>query len=126
MPFEKLMEYVAALSVADHALPMGELAGRWGEPVQRVADAITAVRVMDGERTYITVDVPAPERKPCKGFRWIGQSFASCDRCGFPAWEHAGEERIREGASPFGLDNAMEFVPWKSGEAEAIRLKWGR
>jgi hypothetical protein len=55
MPFEKLMEHAATLSEADQALPMGKLAERWGEPVQRVADAICAVRVTDGERTYITI-----------------------------------------------------------------------
>lgn len=58
MPFERLMEEVAALSDEDQQKPMGELAGRWGEPVQRVADAITAVRVLNGERTYITLHAP--------------------------------------------------------------------
>ncbi len=124
MPFERLMEHVAALSDEDEALPMGKLSERWGEPVHRIMDAIDAVRVMNGERTYITFEPePEPERKPCAGFRWIGQSFATCDRCGFPAWEHAGEERLRAGASPFDLD-ALEFVPWKPGAAEAIRRKW--
>jgi hypothetical protein len=122
MPFERLMEHVAALS-KDDEIPMGSLAERWGEPVQRVADAITAVRVMNWERTYVTVQVPAGE--PCRGFRWIGQSFASCDRCGHPAWDHIGEERVRPGAALFAPD-AMEFRAWKPGEAEAIRLKWGR
>lgn len=56
MPFEVLMEHVAALTDEDAALPMGQLAERWGEPVQRIADAVTAVRVLAGERTYVTVD----------------------------------------------------------------------
>lgn len=56
MPFERLMELVAALTEEDAALPMGKLAERWAEPVQRIADAIDAVRVMRGERTYITVN----------------------------------------------------------------------
>jgi hypothetical protein len=60
----------------------------------------------------------------CMGFRWIGQSFACCDGCGRPAWEHAGEMRLRAGATPFGGD--WELRPWKPGEAEAIRRKWGR
>ena len=55
MPFEKLMEYVAALSDEDQQLPMGKLAERWGEPVERISDAINAVRVLNGEHTYITV-----------------------------------------------------------------------
>jgi hypothetical protein len=24
----------------------------------------------------------------CDGFKWIGQSFASCDDCGQPYWDH--------------------------------------
>jgi len=55
MPFEKLMEHVAALDAEDWQLPMGELAARWGEPVPRIMDAVTAMRVLRGERTYISV-----------------------------------------------------------------------
>ena len=54
MPFERLMEEVSALSDEDKARPMGDLADRWGEPANRIADAICALRVMRGERTYIT------------------------------------------------------------------------
>ena len=54
MPFEVLMEHVAALTDEDKELPMGKLAERWGEPASRIADAIDAVRVMRGERTYIS------------------------------------------------------------------------
>ena len=125
MPFEKLMEHVAALGDEDAALPMGKLAERWGEPVQRIADAIDAVRVMNGERTYISIAIPEPEPEPCLGFWWIGQSFASCDNCGRPAWEHEGEMRPREGAGPFS-DDGCEMRPWKAGEAEAIRRRWDR
>jgi hypothetical protein len=53
MPFEQLMEHVTALSGEDWNLPMGELAKRWGEPVERVADAINAVKVLREGRTYI-------------------------------------------------------------------------
>jgi hypothetical protein len=59
MPFERLMEHVAALSDEDEALPLGVLSGRWGEPAARIMDAIDAVRVMRGERTYVTVTEPA-------------------------------------------------------------------
>ena len=55
MPFERLMEEVAALSEEDWNKPMGELARRWGGPVERVADAIDALRVLRGERTYISL-----------------------------------------------------------------------
>lgn len=63
---------------------------------------------------------PAPV--VCEGFQWIGQPFTSCDRCGQPAWEHAGEEVPVEGAGPF--DNRRTVRPWKPGEADAIRAKW--
>lgn len=53
MPFERLMEEVQSLPDADHQLPLGVLSERWGEPVLRIMDAITAVRVLNGERTYI-------------------------------------------------------------------------
>ena len=131
MPFEALMEHVAALSEEDWALPMGKLAERWGEPASRIADAIDAVRVMSGERTYVTLrpepDEPVPEPEPCRGFRWIGQSFAHCDGCGRPAWEHEGMQTLRDGSSPFG-GGGMEWEvrPWEPGEAEAIRRKWDR
>ena len=56
MPFEKLMEHVAAISPEEKELPLGVFAGRWGEPAERITDAISAVRVMRGERTYISLD----------------------------------------------------------------------
>ena len=55
MPFEMLMEHVASLTDEEKALTMGELSKRWGEPVERIADAIDAMRVARGERTYITL-----------------------------------------------------------------------
>jgi hypothetical protein len=61
MPFEKLMEHVAVLGEEDGALTMGELSARWGEPAERIMDAVDAVRVLRGERTYIPVDAgPGP------------------------------------------------------------------
>lgn len=122
MPFEKLMEYVAGLGDEDRTLPMGRLAERWGEPVRRIGDAIDAVRVMNGERTYITVNVPAPEPpKACEGFRWIGQSWASCDGCGRPAWEHEGMAVLKEGSGPFGTGMDWEVRPWAPGHWDAVR-----
>ena len=55
MPFEKLMEHVAAIGPGEKHLPMGAFAERWGEPTERIMDAIDAVRVMRGERTYISL-----------------------------------------------------------------------
>jgi hypothetical protein len=60
----------------------------------------------------------------CRGFRWVGQSFTCCDECGRPAWEHRGEMRLRDGATPFGGDGDWELRPWGPGEADAIRRKW--
>ena len=54
MPFEKLMEHVAAIGPEEKGLPLGVFAERWGEPAERIMDAIDAMRVMRGERTYIT------------------------------------------------------------------------
>ena len=64
MPFERLMEEVAALSDEDAELTLGQLGERWGEPAARIGDAIDAVRVMKGERTYIMLR-PAPDKPVC-------------------------------------------------------------
>ena len=53
MPFEHLMEYVQSLSEDDKLKTMGELARVVGEDASRLSDAVTAVRVLNGERTYI-------------------------------------------------------------------------
>lgn len=55
MPFEKLMEYAAGLREQDRDKSMGELAARVDESAGRLADAVTALRVMSGERTYVSV-----------------------------------------------------------------------
>jgi hypothetical protein len=67
-----------------------------------------------------------PASGDCRGFQWIGQSFATCDRCGKPAWKHEGVQRLREGATLASLsdDSIWEVVPWKPGEADAIKRKW--
>lgn len=60
IPFEKLMEAVAALPEADPQLTLGEIARRLGEPdIRRIADAIVAVRVASGERTYVEIRAEA-------------------------------------------------------------------
>jgi hypothetical protein len=62
MPFERLMEYAAGLPEADRDKGMGELAARVDEPAARLADAVTAVRVLAGERTYVSpVEIRACE-----------------------------------------------------------------
>ena len=54
MPFERLMELVAALDENGRHAPFGQLAERWGEPASRIADAVTALQVLAGERTYVS------------------------------------------------------------------------
>ena len=56
MPFERLMEHIETLSAEDKELPLGVLADRWGEPAARIMDAIDAVRVMNGEHTYVSFE----------------------------------------------------------------------
>jgi len=58
MPFEKLMEHVAAIAPQDRNVTVGELSRRWGEPAERIMDAVSAVRVMRGERTYVSLADP--------------------------------------------------------------------
>lgn len=55
MPFEKPMEHVAAIGPEEKELPLGVFAERWGETAERITDAIDAMRVMRGERTYISL-----------------------------------------------------------------------
>jgi hypothetical protein len=71
---------------------------------------------------------PSPE-VPCpEGYHWIGQSFRYCDKCGLPAWEHAGRAALPEKVSTdylFGdSDPAWVLKPWKPGEREACFRKW--
>jgi hypothetical protein len=59
MPFERLMEYAAALDPQDET-SVGELARLVEEEPFRLMDACDAVRVMRGERTYLSpVDIRA-------------------------------------------------------------------
>lgn len=127
------------------ALEVDGEAGAWyvrllDEPVARTTEQPGPVNVdwtadgrMVGVEVLSAVDAPAQAREPeteqpevpCPdGFRWIGQSFACCDGCGLPAWEHAGLSILpKVGASLFGK---TEWVlrPWNPGEAEQIRAKW--
>lgn len=54
IPFEKLMEAVSVLTEDQMQMSLAAVAQLLGEPDPwRVADAITAVRVVRGQRTYI-------------------------------------------------------------------------
>lgn len=69
-----------------------------------------------------TIEYPeaVPTPVPCpEGFHWIGQSFAHCDLCDLPAWEHAGH------AEPVKGGFRLALRPWEPGEADDIKAKWG-
>jgi len=80
----------------------------------------------EGAGTPEAPEAPLRAAGECRGFRWIGQSFASCDGCGKPAWEHDGILQHRAGTPlSLGGDN-WELRPWAPGEAEARKRKWGQ
>jgi hypothetical protein len=85
----------------------------WDDPANLNAIA----RKADAERAGKST----PE---CRGFRWLGQPFTSCDHCGRPAWEHDGIMRLREGVPSYGGTEDWELRPWAPGEADEIRRKW--
>ena len=51
----------------------------------------------------------------CRAFVWVGQSFASCDACGRPFWEHTHKRGL-------GVD-AGRIVPLEPAEAEAVKRR---
>ena len=60
-----------------------------------------------GESVLKTTNLPdpnPPEREPCKGFQWIGQSFEHCDGCGEPYWEHTHDQQFNRDKGPFDED----------------------
>lgn len=63
------------------------------------------------------------EGPECFAFQWIGQSFASCDNCGKPYWEHTHVAGPRPGGSPFDGRTFHRLIP--KAEAEWVRAKWG-
>lgn len=52
MPFERLVEEVNKID--DWNVTIGQLSERFGEPNERILDAIDASRMLRGERTYIS------------------------------------------------------------------------
>jgi hypothetical protein len=107
--------------MADGCPQCGDAGACNGGPCPLTADPAA---VVSGRAADETQAEPTELPPVCEGFQWIGQSFATCDRCGQPAWDHAGEDVAAEGAGPF--DNRRTVRPWKPGEADAIRAKWAR
>lgn len=79
MPFERLMEQVANLDPENSELTLGELSARWGEPAERIMDALDAVKVLyllgdaeaflapGREKTYITIHMSGGNDAPLSG-----------------------------------------------------------
>lgn len=65
-----------------------------------------------------------PKPEPCKGFQWVGQSFANCNECGEPFWEHTHDARLKPGAGPFD-DDGFEYVPIADAVKAAVKANWG-
>lgn len=61
--------------------------------------------------------------KSCDTFHWVGQSFAHCDNCGRPYWDHT-YEIIAGTGTLFGHDAAKR--PITSDQKASCRAKWGR
>jgi len=63
---------------------------------------------------------PAPEQNAdgsCAGFEWLGQSFATCDGCGRPYWEHEFDMVLGNGG--------WERTPITPEVAASVKAKWG-
>lgn len=58
---------------------------------------------------------------PCKGFKWVGQSFKYCDECGQPFWEHTHDSRLVGGA--FDAD-PWEYVLIPDDLKARVKAKW--
>jgi hypothetical protein len=76
----------------------------------------------------VLAETAALYRKPfdrpgvCKGFWYIGQPITSCERCGFPVWDHDYDSRFD---NPFGSPDDERFVPWPEDTIEAwYRSRW--
>ncbi len=89
---------------------------------QRADGLAVALEIVAGLAGIPPEATPA-ERKACDGFRWIGQTFASCDDCGQPYWEHTHSREIdRERAFDVGFN--YELVPITPEQADAARRRW--
>lgn len=61
---------------------------------------------------------------PCpEGFYWIGQPWNCCEKCGLPAWEHAGMAQPPAGAG-LVYDGPMVLQPWRPGYVELLKARW--
>lgn len=84
----RLMELVAELAEEDPST-LGQLAQRWGEPARRIADAVDAVKVLNGESSYIglavTHDPATWQHREATRLVESAQLGASCAMCERPS-----------------------------------------
>jgi hypothetical protein len=83
---------------------------------------LTDEMVRHGVRKGDPIPEP-PKKQPCRGFRWIGQSFTHCDGCGLPFWEHTHDTVLKPGADPFD-DDPFDFVPISHEQAARVKARW--
>jgi hypothetical protein len=81
-------------------------------------------------------EICAPSRsgdKTCYIFKWVGQSFESCDECGKPYWNHLfrpafggskGDYRIKKYSKRFKCWVWTPVYPITAEEREATKIKW--
>lgn len=81
-------------------------------------DAAGYAVVRKSELAALRAEAEKPS-EACEGFQWIGQSFASCDNCGRPRWEHKADHHP---TSVFGTD--YELIPITEEQADAMRRTW--
>lgn len=98
-------------------IELSELEALVADRRQAVVDARRGLKraeelLRDAERT-------ARDARPaCEAFWWIGQSFAHCDNCGKPYWEHTHDWR-RGGAVPITPDQAARMkLIWQDDESD--------
>lgn len=60
--------------------------------------------------------------RACRGFQWVGQSFAHCENCGQPYWDRTHEERLGPGG-PFGNSWRLVVIPREL--ARRVERNWG-
>lgn len=120
-----LAEAIAAIEAEQEATDVNVAVYPRYDAKQRAAldSAIRVLRRLAEAPQPETQAGPVEQPPVCEGFQWIGQSFATCDRCGHPAWDHQGEDVAAEGAGPF--DGRRTVRLWEPGEADRIRAKWG-
>jgi hypothetical protein len=93
------------------------------------AAVVEELHIEEGvDRWFIRKAALTPASEPvatpaCQGFRWVGQSFASCDGCGQPYWEHECDTKLKPGAGPFD-DEPFDYVPISDARRAAVRAKW--